>query len=675
MSTETTTPTHPANRPGLGAPLGKYVTASQRETIFPSALLGWLPRPYTVRERAMMAFVASVIDKDGWRDKVFNEEIVGKWREELKEGVRLAGYVDPRKGGGDGDGEVEGDDGGGDGTADAEDEDGNDDDDDENDDEDDDDDENPLSCGFSDQMFEYCIAELRAKAKLYGEISFVELLERNAAIFLSDDAVDEQLRDSLIAAVKPLEDVPDADKDWHPGSDDKVLDLVHPSLWPLVFGKTRAADREISLSECLGLAGSGEVVPVPEEKIPDIPGRHDGWPTKRQNVSYKFQWLPAEVDVDNDGKATFKSYINNLHPSNGALYSVLERLVSKFIPLWSATYDRVIRCQRAGEPARVRLDFMGGGEEICRMGSVACDCYGREQDAPSGWRPEGWEGDPDEEGWESGDDDELIDAFDEFYEAHHDIVQPEPTVFSPFTEDEVAARYKTQGPWFGDLAPTGRLQVIVKLANIHLTPEKPSYDGGSWHIEGALNERICATGLYYYDNENITESHLSFRGATDGNSMATDFNYRQHDHREFETTYGGGSYESSVQNVGAVLTKQGRLLAFPNVLQHCVVPFELEDKSKPGHRKIVAFFLVDPATPVVSTANVPPQQKHWGNTGAALGDRLPFEIRSMIDEHIDCPYGWDEARKLREELMEERKALDGEAGKQIEAHQFNLCEH
>ncbi|KAJ6184216.1 hypothetical protein N7519_005517 [Penicillium mononematosum] len=30
------------------------------------------------------------------------------------------------------------------------------------------------------------------------------------------------------------------------------------------------------------------------------------------------------------------------------------------------------------------------------------------------------------------------------------------------------------------------LQVIVKLANIELTPEKPDYEGGSWHIEGQL---------------------------------------------------------------------------------------------------------------------------------------------------------------------------------------------
>lgn len=28
------------------------------------------------------------------------------------------------------------------------------------------------------------------------------------------------------------------------------------------------------------------------------------------------------------------------------------------------------------------------------------------------------------------------------------------------------------------------MQVIVKLANIVLTPEKPEYAGGTWHVEG-----------------------------------------------------------------------------------------------------------------------------------------------------------------------------------------------
>lgn len=42
-----------------------------------------------------------------------------------------------------------------------------------------------------------------------------------------------------------------------------------------------------------------------------------------------------------------------------------------------------------------------------------------------------------------------------------------------------------------DFGATG-LQIIVKLANIHLTPEKPEYEGGTWHVEGQL---VCLTAL------------------------------------------------------------------------------------------------------------------------------------------------------------------------------------
>lgn len=31
------------------------------------------------------------------------------------------------------------------------------------------------------------------------------------------------------------------------------------------------------------------------------------------------------------------------------------------------------------------------------------------------------------------------------------------------------------------------MQIIVKLANIMLTPEKPAYGGGTWHVEGRHN--------------------------------------------------------------------------------------------------------------------------------------------------------------------------------------------
>lgn len=63
------------------------------------------------------------------------------------------------------------------------------------------------------------------------------------------------------------------------------------------------------------------------------------------------------------------------------------------------------------------------------------------------------------------------------------------------------------------------LQVIIKLSSIELTPEKPRYEGGNWHIEGFLNEHIAATALYYYDVDNLTESKISFRTGAALDSM------------------------------------------------------------------------------------------------------------------------------------------------------------
>jgi hypothetical protein len=89
------------------------------------------------------------------------------------------------------------------------------------------------------------------------------------------------------------------------------------------------------------------------------------------------------------------------------------------------------------------------------------------------------------------------------------------------------------------------MQCIIRPANIHLTPEQPEYEGGSWHVEGTIqirsccisplracigmvNESIVASGIYvrrfffvtytlfvelvqYYDEETFSESKLSFR--------------------------------------------------------------------------------------------------------------------------------------------------------------------
>ena len=42
--------------------------------------------------------------------------------------------------------------------------------------------------------------------------------------------------------------------------------------------------------------------------------------------------------------------------------------------------------------------------------------------------------------------------------------------------------YRPKGPEEG--LREKPLQIMVKPANIHLTPQKPEYRGGEWHVEG-----------------------------------------------------------------------------------------------------------------------------------------------------------------------------------------------
>jgi hypothetical protein len=127
--------------------------------------------------------------------------------------------------------------------------------------------------------------------------------------------------------------------------------------------------------------------------------------------------------------------------------------------------------------------------------------------------------------------------------------------------------------------------------------------------------------------------------------------------------------EAAVQELGRVLTRPGRLLAFPNVLQHQVQPFRLADPTEPGHRKILAMFLVGPYVRVLSTANVPPQRRDWW-AGEVRKIHpfytLPRELFDMIIRFVDCfPLRWEEAVGVRENPMNEYagKLNSGKAGK------------
>ena len=118
---------------------------------------------------------------------------------------------------------------------------------------------------------------------------------------------------------------------------------------------------------------------------------------------------------------------------------------------------------------------------------------------------------------------------------------------------------------------------------------------------------------------------------------------------------------------------------FPNVLQHRVEPFRLADPSKPGHRKILALFLVDPYLRIPSTAYVPPQQKDWWVEMVRALDRikrLPTElVDKILDQAGDFGISLDEAKELKLDLMEERSAFVDDVNEEYEHGWFNFCEH
>ncbi|KAJ5203771.1 uncharacterized protein N7498_004650 [Penicillium cinerascens] len=570
---------------------GKY-------SLFPNALdynevndEGFL---YTLREILMMRVMNTITDKPHWDQKVFDEKVTDKWRQEISESGQ----------------------------------------------------------DVTKAMMDWIIKELQWKAESLKKDGIVGVFDNG--VVKSDNAIPKDLKQQLKEAVAPFEEVPDDQKDYHPGSDNKVLDLVHQSLFPVVYGRTHILrDKLIGLDDCLNSVGQGEVLQV-RPKREASPRSWRGYPS-HEAISRRFQWLPCDVRFsESEPGCRITSYMNNVHPvDHRALYGIIEKIIARAIPLWNKTLTPV-------SPWGERIQY---GDDVKYVD-------GTEATEPT-----------------QGEDEDEQDYWDrcEAWAAARPIELPEPNVdwFKPPNQVRpdmcvnLREEYKDSG-----------LQVIVKLANIELSPENPEYDGGSWHIEGQLNERICATAIYYYDSENITQSTLCFRHRA-GKDLAQEFGYEQNRHEFLQQVYGfpgSGIYfedhvDGMTQDLGGVVCREDRLLTFPNILQHRVSPFSLADRSKPGHRKILALFLIDPHVRIISSANVPPQQADWSKgrknlIDELLGTRLPVELREMVRK--DLPKSvmtLDEAKEYRLELMEERSIQTREQNEGFISGEFSLCEH
>ena len=161
-------------------------------------------------------------------------------------------------------------------------------------------------------MLDWCIAELQHNArKLPSDpAQHPPTFVYNGDVYKSDVAVSPELKRSLQEAVKAFEaKIPERLKDWHPESDEKVWDLVHPSLFPLIYGRTRVlADGETTtLEDCVKRSGEGAVAvgvteEGKEEETMEWGVRVQPWgaPVLKKPYSARFQWLPCEVDISGE---------------------------------------------------------------------------------------------------------------------------------------------------------------------------------------------------------------------------------------------------------------------------------------------------------------------------------------------------------------------------------------
>ena len=187
-----------------------------------------------------------------------------------------------------------------------------------------------------------------------------------------------------------------------------------------------------------------------------------------------------------------------------------------------------------------------------------------------------------------------------------------------------------------------KFQAIVKIGRTELYPDKPVFPGGSWHLEGMPDENIVATGIYYFNIDNMTPHSLDFRTSL---SSSLQIDYPQNGteyvklHYDMDNT---NDSTKSVFNLGKITPENGMCLIFPNFLQHKVSRFELEDPQKYGYRDILVFFLIDPTSPVVSTGNVARQQKKMSESEAEFyRELLMFERKYEInDQNLFYERGW-----------------------------------
>ena len=388
---------------------------------------------------------------------------------------------------------------------------------------------------------------------------------------------------------------------------DGLSHVVDPFLFAFSWEKTRTLQHEaLTLSDCVRRSGEGKLARQPTEEECQEKER-PRYPNE-QAWSRRFQFLPFDLRFDNKGEggSRITSYINGVHPrDHQSFYSAFEKFIDAVIPMLNRTLIQL----KAPDYENIRLHVAVMGREPFIKKDVD-DFRPPEQRATKTWI--------DSQGrWQ---DFIFVDLKKEFWNVG--------------------------------------LQIVLHVQEITLAPQRVSYEGEEWQVQGQRNERICATAIYVYSALNTTPAQISFRKRVHVEEALIAKDYIQEPPWAPEI-YGARHGDPAIQHMGDVNLREGRLITYPNIFQTRLMPFELIDESKPGHVKLLIVHLIDPQQRMMSTSMVPPQQRDWWaeevrRKNAKLW-RLPREVWDRIVESVeDYPVGIEEGETIRQEFMAER---------------------
>ncbi|KAJ1662093.1 hypothetical protein IW140_006262 [Coemansia sp. RSA 1813] len=326
-------------------------------------------------------------------------------------------------------------------------------------------------------------------------------------------------------------------------------------------------------------------------------------------VSKRYSMLPTDFYINKEGEAHATSYINNLHPvKHREMYRLIANILTTFVPVLEQSLTDVLH------PA-------------CTIPvNEPSEWYTHDGECPGPYEVDRL--DKDGYGWSKKQERKRIMANNAYerWERTKTWVGPKPRPFiapsrpiSPYTLCD------------------RKLQAVVQMDNIVVYPGSNNATT-EWKVQGMANERIIATGVYFYSIENVAPgASISFREATCG-SFSDRYNF---DLEVLSKAYGveidplaaKAGQLTVTKGLGVLDIQHGQCVVFPNTYQSRFLNMKPKDKSKPGVCKMLQFLFMDPATQVPSSAIIPPRQQGWRN-GTAIQPISPEDAKAVRNQML-----------------------------------------